>query len=126
MAKSYTLSATGNFTLTDNLSQKIFDFSNTVDFSSLSPDAVQFGQLEFSGSSATQLNLKTLGPRYHMYIEDQSTDNNGVIVLNGTTPITTIHPGEFIYTTIRSASDLNVRPNGNTNQRTIKYFIING
>ena len=64
MAKSYTLSATGNFTLTDNLSQKIFDLYTRF---SLSPDA-QFGQLELV---TTQLNLKTLGPRYHMYIEDQ-------------------------------------------------------
>ena len=61
-----------------------------------------------------------------MYIEDQSTDANGVTVLDGTTGITTIHPGEFIYTTIRSSSNLSVKPNGNTNLRTIKYFIING
>ena len=124
MAKSYTFTPQASFVLQDNLSEKIIDFSETFTFNSITPDKVQYGHLEIN--SVITVNTEDLsGTRHHIFVKNESEANIQIEIANGTNPITTLFPGEFIYTMFRNNNDLKIGTLGD-NLGTIKYFLIDG
>ncbi len=126
MAKSYTFTPQASFVLQDNLSEKLIDFSDTFVFNSITPDNVQFGNLEFDEEVTVNLNDNTAG-RFQIYVKNESENNLSIAVKIGATNITTLFPGEFIYTSFRTNDDFKVFPATAGNPLcAIKYFIIDG
>lgn len=126
MAKSYTFTPQASFTLQDNLSQKLIDFSDNFTFNSITPDNVQFGNLEFTTETTVNLNPNSAG-RFHIYVKNESESSIQVGIKLGTTDITSLFPGEFIYTSFRSTLDFKVYPVTAGNPLcAIKYFLIDG
>ena len=126
MAKSYTFTPQASFVLQDNLSEKLIDFSDTFVFNSITPDNVQFGNLEFDEEVTVNLNANSAG-RFQVYVKNESENNLPIAVKVGTVNITSLYPGEFIYTSFRTNDDFKVFPAATGNPLcAIKYFIIDG
>jgi hypothetical protein len=126
MAKTYSLEGTGSFKLTDSSSNVLINFSHLKDFSGLSPETVQYGDIKFS--SIKVINLDPIAARALLYVRNENTvDGEGITVKIAGTPditISTLEPGEWMFVPVRTTADIKFDVNGPAGDRTAHYILI--
>jgi len=124
MAKTYTLTAKAEMKLVDNLNATIADFSYTHNFSNLTSDTTQRGDI-VATTSGVFINVNLIQTRGVLYLKNEEDVGASPvrIDINGT-GIITILPQEWIFAPIDIDTDKKIKVIGVTANATINYLLI--
>lgn len=124
MAKTYTLTAKAEMKLVDNLNATIADFSYTHNFSNLTSDTTQRGDI-VATTSGVFINVNLIQTRGVLYLKNEEDVGASPvrIDINGT-GIITVQPQEWIFAPIDIDTDKKIKVIGVTANATINYLLI--
>lgn len=123
MAKSYTLDSTGTFKLTDSDTNVLINFNHLHQFTSITADTVQYGDIKFNAPKV--INLDSIAAKCLLYVRSEETEAGlGITVKVGTTTISTLDPGEWLFVPVRTTADISFEVNGAAGDRTAHYILI--
>jgi hypothetical protein len=124
MAKTYTLKADADITLTDSGSNTLNTFSVTETFAAISSDTVVTGTISIASGATEQLNITTIGARALILLKnDNTTGSAEARLLNNAAIVTDLAHGEWLFMPVDAAgTNINVKAEGGAVE--ITYVIV--
>lgn len=124
MAKTYSLKADGDFTLSDSLSNIINTLSITETFSGLDSDTVVTGTASIASGATEQINISTIGTRAILLLKNDNSAGPGEArLLNNAAIVTDLAFGEWLFMPIdATGTNVNVKAEGGAVE--ITYIIV--
>ena len=124
MAKTYTLKADADITLTDSTGFTINTFSVTETFAAISSDTVVTGTVSIASGATEQINITTIGARALILLKnDNTTGAAKARLLNDTTAVTDLAHGEWLFMPV-FATGTNINVKGEGGAVEITYVIV--
>jgi|14_taG_2_1085336.scaffolds.fasta_scaffold00045_19 hypothetical protein len=124
MAKTYTLKADADITITDSASNTINTISVTETFAAINSDTVVTGTVSIASGATEQINVTTIGTRALILLKnDNTTGAAEARLLNNATIVTDLAYGEWLFMPVDAAgTNINVKAEGGAVE--ITYVIV--
>ena len=124
MAKTYTLKADADITLTDSASNTLNTFSVTETFSGITSSTVVTGTVSIASGATEQINIATVAHRALILLKnDNTTGSAEARLLNNAAVVTDLAHGEWLFMPVDAAgTNVNVKAEGGAVE--ITYVIV--